>query len=198
MSKGEATREAILQTGLALASRIGFEPLSIGELARAVGMSKSGLYAHFRDKEDLQIQVLRHAEALFHERVASPALAAPRGEPRVRELFERSLAWAESDAIPGGCPFISGANEFDDRPGPVRDQLVGTQRRWLDGLARAARIAIEEGQFRGNLDCDQFAYDFYALILAHNHFWRLLRDPAAARRARSSFEALLASARPTT
>jgi AcrR family transcriptional regulator len=195
VSKGETTRDAILHEGLALASRIGFEPLSIGELARAVGMSKSGLYAHFRDKEDLQIEVLKRAESLFNDRVARPALAAPRGEPRVRALFEGSLAWAESDVIPGGCPFISAANEFDDRPGPVRDQLVGTQRRWLDGLARAARIAVEEGHFRADLDCEQFAHDFYALILAHNHFRRLLRDPAAARRALAGFEALLASSR---
>jgi AcrR family transcriptional regulator len=195
-SKSETTREAILQEGLALASRIGFEPLSIGELAKAVGMSKSGLYAHFRDKEDLQVQVLRRAGEIFTEQVVVPAQSAPEGEARLRELFARWLAWAESKAVPGGCPFMSAANEYDDRPGPVRDYLVEGQQRWLGGLAKAARLAVDRGEFRADLDLEQFAHDFYALALAYNHFRRLLRDPRAEERARAGFENLLAAARP--
>ena len=198
MSKGDSTREAILQEGLALASRIGFEPLSIGVLAKTVGMSKSGLYAHFLHKEDLQLAVLRKAEELFTATVVRPALAAPRGEPRLRALFELWLRWAEADCLPGGCVFISAANEFDDRPGAVRTYLVESQERWLTGLARAAEIAIEQGDFRSDLDARQFAHDFYAVFLAYNHFRRLMHDPDAERRARVAFEALLVAAQSTT
>lgn len=198
MRKGEATKEAILQEGLALASRIGFEPLSIGELAKAVGMSKSGLYAHFRHKEDLQLEVLRQAERVFTETVIRPAIGVTRGEPRLRALFEAWLHWSESELIPGGCVFISAANEYDDRSGPVRDYLVESQHRWLDGLARAAQLAIETGDFRPALDAVQFAHDFYAIVLAYNHFRRLMRDPEAERRARAAFESLIAGARPSS
>jgi len=194
-TKGETTREAILDEALALASRIGFEPLSIGALAQGVGMSKSGLYAHFRDKEDLQLEVLRKAAAIFAETVAAPAFRAERGEKRVRALFENWLAWSQSDRIPGGCVFVSAANEYDDRPGAVRDLLVEQQQRWLGALARAAGIAIESGDFRADLDVDQFAHEFYGVVLAYNHFHRLLRDPQAEARARAAFEGLLAAAR---
>jgi AcrR family transcriptional regulator len=195
VSKGATTREAILQEGLALASRIGFEPLSIGALAKTVGMSKSGLYAHFLHKEDLQLAVLRKAEEVFIETVVRPALAVPRGEGRLRAIFEAWLEWAEADCIPGGCVFISAANEFDDRPGPLRDYLVGSQLRWLEGLACNATQAIEVGEFRADLDTSQFAYDFYAIALAYNHFRRLLDDPGARARTRAAFETLLAGAR---
>lgn len=194
MSKGEATREAILQEGLALASRIGFEPLSIGELAKTVGMSKSGLYAHFLHKEDLQLAVLHKAEELFMESVVRPALEL-RGETRLRAIFEAWLAWAESDCLPGGCVFISAANEFDDRPGAVRDYLVACQFRWLEGLARNATQAVEAGEFRADLDPGQFAHDFYAIALAYNHFRRLLDDPGAQGRTRAAFESLISQAR---
>jgi AcrR family transcriptional regulator len=195
MAKGDTTREAILEEGLALASRVGFEPLSIGALAEAVGMSKSGLYAHFRDKEDLQLEVLRKGVDLFTETVVAPSFRAPRGEARLRALFESWLAWAESKRLPGGCVFISAANEYDDRSGPVRDYLVHSQKQWLDSLARAAELAIDTGDFRPDLDVDQFAHDFYAIVLAYNHFRRLLRDPRAVDRARTGFERLLAASR---
>lgn len=195
LTKGETTREAILDEALALASRIGFEPLSIGALAQAVGMSKSGLYAHFRDKEELQLEALRKAAAIFGETVAVPAFRAERGEPRVRALFENWLAWSRSERIPGGCVFVSASNEYDDRPGAVRDYLVEAQQQWLGALARAARIAVETGDFRADLDVDQFAHDFYAVVLGYNHFDRLLRDPRAEARARAAFERLLAAAR---
>ncbi len=195
MSKGSVTREAILGEGLALASRIGFEALSIGVLAGAVGMSKSGLYAHFRHKEDLQLEVLRKAEAVFTQTVVMPALSVQRGEARLGAIFRAWLAWSESELLPGGCVFVSAANEYDDRPGRVRDYLVESQRRWLEGLARAAQIAVEVGDFRADLDASKFAHDFYAIALAYNHFRRLLRDPGAEGRARAAFESLLAASR---
>jgi AcrR family transcriptional regulator len=195
MTKGEETRTAILDHAFAAASRLGLEGLTIGNLADEVGLSKSGLFAHFQSKEELQLRVLETAVGRFIETVVAPALKAPRGEPRVRALFERWVEWGNSDLQPGGCIFIAAANELDDRPGPLRDRLVGSQRDWLQALATAARIAVEEGHFRADLDTAQFAYDLYAVILAYHHFSRLMRDPAAEARARSSFDSLLAASR---
>lgn len=195
MSKGEETRTAILDHAVATASRLGLEGLTIGSLADEVGLSKSGLFAHFQSKEELQLRVLETAVERFVETVVAPGLKAPRGEPRVRSLFERWMDWEAADFQPGGCIFIATANELDDRPGPLRDRLVAYQRDWLQALGTAARIAVEEGHFRADLDTAQFAYDLYAVILAYHHFSRLLRDPEAETRARQAFESLLAASR---
>ena len=114
----------------------------------------------------------------------SPALRRERGEARVRGLFENWLAWSQASFLPGGCPFVSTANELDDIPGPLRDYLLQSQRDWLDTLATAARIAVEEGHFRLDLEVEQFAYDFYSIILAYHHFHRLLEDPKSEARCR--------------
>ena len=119
--RGTRTREAILARAVAVASEQGLEGLSIGALADDLGMSKSGLFAHFRSKEGLQIAILEMAGARMVDEVVRPALAAPRGEPRVRALFDRWLAWEQSPSLPGGCPFMAASFELDDRPGPVRD-----------------------------------------------------------------------------
>lgn len=193
-TKGEETRAQILDGALALATTVGLEGLSIGSVAKEVGMSKSGLFAHFESKEDLQLQVLRTAVDRWIRQVMTPALTQPRGEPRVRAMFANWLDWAES-GHDGGCPFIAAAAELDDRPGPLRDYLVATQRDALAGLATAARIAVDEAHFRADLDLDQFAHDFYSIVLAYHHFHRLLDDPRAADRARESFEALLERSR---
>lgn len=190
-TKGAETRALILDTALAQASRMGLEALSIGNLAQEVGMSKSGLFAHFDSKESLQLAVLETAVERFVAVVITPALKAPRGEPRVRSLFENWMTWEEAKFQPGGCVFIATANELDDRPGPLRDSLVSSQRDWLEALATAARIAVEEGHFREDLDTRQFAYDLYSIILAFHHFSRLLRDPDASSRARQAFGDLL-------
>jgi AcrR family transcriptional regulator len=195
MSKGEETRAAILERAFAEASRVGLEGLTIGSLAEEVGLSKSGLFAHFDSKEALQVQVLETAAERFVETVVSPALKEPRGEPRVRALFEHWMEWETADFQPGGCIFIAVANEMDDRPGPARERLVALQRDWLETLATAARVAVDEGHLRADLDTEQFAYDLYAIILAYHHFSRLLDDPAAEERAWSSFEHLLAANR---
>ena len=195
MAKGEETRDAILETALALASTGGLEGLSIGTLASAVGLSKSGLFAHFGSKEDLQLAVLRTAADRFVAEVITPALREPRGEPRVRALFDRWLGWERASYLPGGCPFLAVSSELDDRPGPVRDYLVQSQRDWLDALANSARIAVAEGHFRRDLDPDQFAYELYSIILAFHQFHRLLRDPSTGERCRRSFDGLLARSR---
>jgi AcrR family transcriptional regulator len=195
MSKGDDTREAILDEAIGLASRVGLHGLTIGSLAAQSRLSKSGLFAHFRSKESLQVQVLDHAAAMFVDAVVRPALAAPRGERRVRELFERWLAWCGAD-LPAGCIFIVATSEFDDEPGPVRDRVVRVQRDWMDTIATVFRTGITEGQFRADADPDQFAHELYGIVLAYHHARRLLRDPQAERRARSALERLLDAVRP--
>ncbi len=196
MAKGATTRGLILDRALAVASTLGLEGLSIGGLAKEVGMSKSGLFAHFRSKEELQTQVLQTAVDRFIETVVAPALRQPRGEKRVRALFDCWLDWDGTTCwLPGGCLFIASAIELDDRPGPLRDFLVSAQRDWLEALANAARIAIEEGDFRTDLDTAQFAYELYSIALSYHHFERLLRDPRARERAASAFEDLIRKSR---
>jgi AcrR family transcriptional regulator len=195
MSKGDATRERILERAFRLASRDGLEGLSIGGLAGELGLSKSGLFAHFGSKEELQVEVLRAAAARFEAQVMRPAFRASRGEPRVRAWFENWLQWIQDASSPGGCLFLAASTELDDKEGRPRDFLVGMQRQLLAALARAASLAIEAGHFRGDLDCDQFAFELYGVMLGHHHFRRLLRDPRADARTRAAFDHLLEAAR---
>jgi AcrR family transcriptional regulator len=192
VGKGNETRAAVLDQAVDVARRVGLGGLTIGSLAEQAQLSKSGLFGHFRSKEALQLQVLEHARARFEEAVARPALRTQRGEPRVRELLDRWLQW---DALPGGCPFVAAATEFDDQPGAVRDRLVRDQRDLFDMIATIFRTGIAEGDFRPDADPDQFAQDFYGVILACHHATRLLGDGRAETRARRSFEALLSAAR---
>ena len=194
MGKGDETRTAVLDQAVEVARRVGLSGLTIGSLAERAELSKSGLFAHFRSKEALQLQVLEHARSRFEEMVARPALRGPRGEARLRALFDRWLDWS---AAPGGCPFVAAATEFDDRPGPVRDRLVLDQRDMFDMIATVFRTGVTEGQFRDDADPDQFAQDFYGVLLARHHTLRLLGDEQADPRARHAFEALIAAARVT-
>jgi AcrR family transcriptional regulator len=195
MSKGTATRQAVLDEAARVASRVGLGGLTIGSLAAATQLSKSGLFAHFQSKESLQLQLLEHTRARFVEAVVRPALAAPRGEPRVRELFRRWLAW-DTEGLPGGCLFVAASAELGAQPGPVRDRLVQDQRDWLDAMAQMFRTGIAEGHFRPDADPEQFAYDLHGIMLAYHHASRLLADPDATDRATRAFEALLLAARP--
>jgi AcrR family transcriptional regulator len=190
VSKGEATREAILDAAGRLARHVGLGGMTIGTLAAETELSKSGLYAHFRSKEALQLAVLDHTRARFVAEVVAPALTAPRGEPRVRAVFENWLKW---DAQPGGCLFVAASSELDDQPGPARDRLVRNQRDWLDTLAEVFRTGVGEGQFDG--DPDQFAFDLDGVLLSCHMSSRLLGDGSAEARARRAFESLLASVR---
>ena len=193
MSKGRDTKERILDEALDLMSTVGIEGLSIGELAKATEMSKSGLFAHFNCKEDLQLEVLRTGTTHFIETVVSPALREPRGEPRVRALFERWLVWETFRA--GGCPFMAATFELDDRPGKLRDALETTQRQWIDTLTTAILIAMDEGHFHSDIDADQLAYEIYGVMMAFHLYHRLLRDPDARRRATDALDYLLRSAK---
>jgi AcrR family transcriptional regulator len=194
MRKGDLTRQAILDRATGLASKVGLEGLTIGALATELNLSKSGLFAHFHSKEALELQVLEHGAAVFVERVVRPSLAQPRGEPRMRALFERWLGWAQSSPLPGGCLFVQAAVELDDRPGPVRDRLVQFQRQWLAVIVTSLELGIEVGAFHNVADPEQFAQDMYGVMLAYHHASRLLRDPRAEARARRAFDALLHAA----
>jgi AcrR family transcriptional regulator len=194
VSKGEATRTSILDEAVHVASKVGFEGLSIGGLADRTDMSKSGLFAHFRSKEQLQLQTLDHAVARFTDVVVRPTLKATRGESRVRELFERWLDW-ETETLAGGCVFASASIEYDDQPGPMHDALVRQQRDWAEFIATVAGTAASEGQFRADLDTQQFAFALQSLMFGYRHAARLLRDPDALDRTRAGFEQLLDSSR---
>ncbi|MCB7135071.1 TetR/AcrR family transcriptional regulator [Cellulosimicrobium marinum] len=194
MSKGEETRQEILHRGVEAAYRVGLSGLTIGELARATGLSKSGLYAHFRSKESLQLAVLGQAREEFVDTVVGPALRAPRGEPRLRDLFERWLA-CDLRQHPGGCLFVKAATELAAQDGPVRDQLVRDHQDLYDAVAQVFRTCVAEGGYRDDVDPQQFASELYGVMLALHHAHVLMADPEAERRARRSFEALLDAAR---
>jgi AcrR family transcriptional regulator len=190
-TKGERTRAAILDEALRIVSKAGLDGLTIGTLAEATGMSKSGLFAHFGSREELLLAVLAHGQAEFGEVVFQPAMAKPRGLPRLRAMVVNWLDWTESAELPGGCPMIGGASEFDDRPGPVRDMLAGGQRTWIETLKRAVRQAVEEGQLAKETDPEQIAFEIFGIALVVHHHRRLLSYKKARERALVAFDSLL-------
>ncbi len=195
VTKGAATRDAILGHALALASEVGLEAVTVGTLAERAGMSKSGLFAHFASKEAMQIAVLDEATRRFVLDVVAPALRKKRGEPRVKALLDNWITWANADFMPGGCVFVASISDLDDRPGPVRERLASSQRDWLDTLSTAIRIAKEEGHFRRDVDAEQLAQTFLSLAYGNHLLGRLLRDPQTEPRFRAAVEQLLESAR---
>ena len=192
MGKGEQTRTAILDEALKIASRLGLEGLTIGSLADATGMSKSGLFAHFGSREDLQLAVLDHAAQRYGINVFVPALKIERGLPRLRVLFERWLQWSNESGLPGGCIMISAAAEFDDRPGPIRDSVIAYQRQGTAISEKAVRLAIEEGHLRADTDPEQIAFEMLGIVLANHNHRRLLGDKEARKRSMTAFEELIA------
>lgn len=197
MSKGDETRSAVLSSAITLASSLGLEGVTIGKLAEHVGMSKSGLFAHFASKENLQVAVLEEAVARFVALVVTPALKKPRGEPRLRALLDRWFDWSRADFLPGGCIFVMATVELDDRPGPARDRVIAAQKDWIGTLAQAARIAVDENHFREDLDCELLAHELFSIAYGY-HFLRRIVDPEKAEEhARASLERLLADAGAT-
>lgn len=191
LQKGQQTRAAILDAALGLASHMGLEGLSIGTLAEMMQMSKSGVFAHFGSREELQISVIREYHTRFEEEVFFPSMAEARGLPRLRALFERWIRRVSVE-LDSGCIYISGAVEFDDRPGPVRDALVSMVRAWHLALQRAIAMAVEEGHLRPETDPSQLLFEMHGLILALHHDARLLRNTGVLDRARRGFERLVA------
>lgn len=192
LHKGQQTRAAILDAALGLASHMGLEGLSIGALAELMQMSKSGVFAHFGSREELQICVVREYHARFEDEVFRPSLQEPRGLPRLRALFERWLRRVSAE-LDSGCIYISGAVEFDDRPGPVREALVAMVVAWHQALERAIGLAIEAGHLAPQTDPQQLLFEIHGLILALHHDARFLRSPGATERARQGFERLMAA-----
>ncbi|MEI8030126.1 MAG: TetR/AcrR family transcriptional regulator [Comamonadaceae bacterium] len=191
LHKGQQTKQAIVDAALGLAAQIGLEGLSIGALAEVTQMSKSGVFAHFGSREELQISVIREYYARFSDEVFFPAMNEARGLPRVRALFAN---WMKRVAveIQSGCIFISGAVEFDDRPGAVRDALASSVRTWLAAMYRAVVQAKEEGQLNADADEEQMAFEIHGLILALHYEARFLKNPGAVQHANKGFENILA------
>jgi AcrR family transcriptional regulator len=204
MSKGLRTRREIVDRALYMALDLGLEGVTLGTLATELHLSKSGLFAHFRSKEALQLAVIAEAIERFTSVVVVPALSQPRGEPRVAALFERFLLWVNGVPLPDGgapafgggrCIFMALSEEYDDRPGEIRDTLVRAQRAWRDTIARSARVAVDTGHFRADLDPEQFAYEFMGVVMSYKHAHKLLDDPGAESRAHTAFQGLLARSR---
>lgn len=174
MTKGNETKNAILDTALDMASELGLEGVTIGILAKATKMSKSGLFAHFQSKENLQVEILQHGARAFAENVVVPALRIDAGIPQIRALIKNWIGWASRHA--GGCIFVAASNEFSDRVGIVRTSLLRQQKAWLRTLRKVARSAIKTGEFREDVDCDQFVFELYSLLLGFHLYRHLLHS----------------------
>jgi AcrR family transcriptional regulator len=190
MQKGQQTKAAIVDAALGLATQIGLEGLSIGALAEVTQMSKSGVFAHFGSREELQISVIREYHARFEDEVFYPAMAEARGLPRLRALFANWMK-RTSIEIDSGCIYISGAVEFDDRPGPVRDALASSVSTWHAAMQRAIVAAREEGHLGAGTDELQMLFEIHGLILALHYEARFLKSPGAIARANTGFENIL-------
>ncbi|MBN9410980.1 MAG: TetR/AcrR family transcriptional regulator [Burkholderiales bacterium] len=187
LHKGQQTKAVIVDAALGLAAQIGLEGLSIGAVAEATGMSKSGVFAHFGSREELQISVVREYHERFEAEVFYPALHEPRGLPRLRALFGN---WMQRTSVEleAGCIYISGAVEFDDRPGPVRDALASSVQTWLAAMRRAVVQAVGEGHLRAGIDADQLLFEIHGLILALHYEARFLRTPGSIERGVRGFD----------
>ena len=187
-SDGERSRNAILREAAQLATVEGIEGLSISRLAEAVGMSKSGLFAHFGSKEDLQLATIETASAIFAAEVIEPAYDAAPGLARLRALAEGFLAHVEGRVFPGGCFFASVAAEMDTRPGPVRDQAIKVTADWRQQLENAVRDAQAEGAVPPEEDAEQLAFEINSYLLLANAEFVVSQDPATLDRARRAIE----------
>jgi AcrR family transcriptional regulator len=190
--KGQQTKAAIVDAALQMASQMGLEGLSIGAVAAIMHMSKSGVFAHFGAREELQISVVREYHHRFEQEVFYPALLLPRGLPRLEAMFAN---WMKRVAveIQSGCIYISGAVAFDDRPGPVRDTLVGMVDTWLAAVRRAVLQAVERGHLRPDVDSEQMVFEIHGLILALHYEARFLNKPGSIARAHAGFAHIVAT-----
>jgi AcrR family transcriptional regulator len=191
-----STRERILDQGLALMSQAGVEGVTLGVLADQVGMSKSGLFAHFRSKEEVQIRLLEHSGVVGAAQIIEPSLREPAGLPRLKALVRNWLGWASRAGLPGGCPVAAGMFEFDDVEGPVRDKILEMEAQWRGLLMQTVADACSLGHLRSDLDAAQFVWELCGIYLSHHAAQRFLKSPDADRRAQTAFAALLERAAP--
>ena len=196
MNAEPTSRERILRAGVALMSQAGLNGVTLGVLADRVRMSKSGLFAHFRSKEAVQIELLNHMNEFATERVVRPSLAAAEGLPRLHALVRNWFGWAQRAGLPGGCPVAAGLFEFDDVEGAVRNKILEMESAFRTMLIELVRRAIELGHLRHDLDVEQFVWELCGIYLSHHAAHRFLRSADADRRAQTAFEALLARAIP--
>ena len=196
LTKGERTKHAILDTAAALATQEGLEPLSIARLADATGMSKSGLFAHFGSKEELQLATVDHAAAMFVAEVIAPARAAPRGLARVWALCDHMVDYAERQVFPGGCFFACTSFEFNNRPGPVRDRIEHMLRNWLSYLEHAVEQAQQAGELDPQLSAREIAFQLDAFAQSANAQFQMFREPRVFEEARRAIHDRLESLRP--
>jgi len=190
MLQSNDRKNEILNSGLAMADTLGFECLTIGELAKSVKMSKSGLFAHFKSKENLQIAVLEHTAQLFVELVLRPALKVERGFPRIRVYIEKWIDW-DSNRFHGGCVLVSALAEYADRPGRVKDFLLKLFKLQLDSFKQLADSAIKAGHFRSDIDREQFAYELHSLLHGFNSYQNILNDELAIKHHKLALDQLL-------
>ena len=190
MGKGARTRATVLTAAVETACLGGFDGLNLKPLADRVGMTKSGLYAHFGSKEALQIATLEHAAELFQTRVVAPAKLEPAGLPRLEGVFGRWLDWPSNANLPGNCPFFAGVVEFDDAEGPVRERLVRLFRDFRQVIEQLVASAVRHGHVAAGTDPAQFAHELLALRYAHHWAHGFMRDPAALARTRAAFARL--------
>jgi AcrR family transcriptional regulator len=194
--KGEATRDLILDHAYTIAAQNGVEGLSIGDLATAVGMSKSGVFAHFGSRQDLQLAVLQVAASRFGEAVLIPALRKPRGLARLGEIVSGWFDWVRDNRT--GCLIMGAVSEYDSRPGPLRDNVVAMIERWRGDTARAAMHAIEAGQLRADADPRQLAFEIFGIALALHQDTRLFDPKSARKRAERAYAGLIAANSPAS
>lgn len=190
-AKGEDTRAQILAAAVEQASAAGFESLTIGTLAERIGMSKSGLFAHFGSKQELQVATLDEAARQFTEAVFVPAVKAPRGLKRLAALFENWISWTHRAHLPGGCPVDAATREFNHQPGAMRDAALAWQRKLDNELAKAVQLAIDNGELASGTDPAQVAFDMTGIVLAFYRSEQLLGALEASRRARAAFDRLI-------
>jgi len=196
VTKGQRTRNSILGVAAALATEEGLDPLSIGRLADATGMSKSGLFAHFGSKEELQLATVDHAAALFVAEVIDPARSAPKGLARIWALCDHMIGYSERQVFPGGCFFAAASFEFNNRPGPVRDRIESMIRSWLSYLEHAVEQAQEAGELDPKVSAREIAFQLDAFAQASNAQYQLFRDPQVFDDARRAIQERLESLRP--
>jgi AcrR family transcriptional regulator len=195
-TKGERTKQAILDVAASLATEEGLEPLSIGRLAQATRMSKSGLFAHFGSKEELQLATVDHAAELFVREVIAPAREAPKGLARVWALCENMIDYAERQVFPGGCFFAAASFEFNRRPGPVRDRIHHMLGTWVSYLEHAEEQAQQTGEILQDLGAKELAFELDAFAQAANARYQLFEDSAVFADARRAIRERLESLRP--
>lgn len=189
MLKEKNTKMRILQKGFEMASSLSLDAITIGALASEMKMSKSGVFAHFQSKENLQLEILNYAATKFVNEVLKPSLKVERGIPRIKAFVNRWIDWGHKQK--GGCIFVDATTEFNDRPGKIQDLLFDQQRQWVDILRRFGESAKKAGDLKPESDCEQFAYDLYSLTLGQYYYEQLIRDPKIEQRRENSLYHLL-------